>query len=119
MAGMGLTPKATAMLAVIRQSFNERGFAPSYDDMRNSLGFKSKNSIARLLNQLEDRGYITRRAKQARAIELVRHPNTRVCCPNCSHEFEPALFHPRRGETLGSPQIPSTPAEGEFLKGAA
>ena len=116
MAGMGLTPKATAMLALIRRSFNERGFAPSYDEMCEAMGFKSKNSIARLLCQLEDRGYITRRSKQARAIELVSHERTR--CPNCDHEFEPARAI-ARGETLGGAASPRNSAEGEFQAGAS
>lgn len=72
-AAYGLTRRARDLLAFIAE-YAERngGIAPSYDEMVAASGLKSKSGIARLLNQLEERGHIHRLPHSARCIEVVR-----------------------------------------------
>jgi repressor LexA len=52
----------------------EKGYAPSYDEIREALGAKSKSSVAALVIKLEERGYIRRMPNLARSIRLVAVP---------------------------------------------
>lgn len=47
---------------------------PSFDQMKEALGLRSKSGVHRLVNALEERGYIKRIPNRARAIELVEDP---------------------------------------------
>ncbi len=72
-AAYGLTRRARDLLVFITE-YAERngGIAPSYDEMVSASGLKSKSGIARLLDQLEERGHIHRLPHRARCIEVVR-----------------------------------------------
>jgi repressor LexA len=48
---------------------------PSFDEMREGLGLRSKSGIHRLVAGLEERGYIRRLANRARAIEVLPDPH--------------------------------------------
>ncbi len=52
----------------------KNGVSPSFDEMRDQLGLKSKSGIYRLLDGLEERGYIRRLNNRARAVEVVKLP---------------------------------------------
>lgn len=47
---------------------------PSFQEMQEALGLKSKSGVHRLINALEERGYIKRIANRARCIELLPDP---------------------------------------------
>ena len=47
-------------------------YCPSYDEMKNALNLASKSGIHRLLNSLEERGFIKRLPNRARAIEILK-----------------------------------------------
>ena len=49
---------------------------PSFEEMRSALKLKSKSGIHRLITGLEERGYIRRLAYRARALEVLRLPNS-------------------------------------------
>lgn len=53
------------------------GVSPNLDEIRDYLGVRTKGAIVRLLNQLEDRGYIRRLRHRSRAIEIIRHATPR------------------------------------------
>jgi len=53
----------------------ETGVSPSFDEMKEALGLKSKSGIHRLITGLEERGFIKRLAHRARALEVVRLPD--------------------------------------------
>lgn len=112
---MGLTPRALDCLRLIKASFETVGYAPSCDEIATALNLPSRAAAVRLFNQLEARGHIRRIKGKARAIELLNH--SRTICPNCNHEFEPALGL-RRGETLGGPQSPDNAVEGQISRRA-
>jgi len=52
------------------------GVPPSFDEMKDALDLRSKSGIHRLITALEERGFIRRLAHRARAIEIVKLPET-------------------------------------------
>jgi repressor LexA len=71
-----LTPKQYELLKFIHQRVKERGIPPSYDEMKEALGLRSKSGIHRLITALEERGFIRRLPHRARAIEIIKLPET-------------------------------------------
>ncbi len=69
-----LTKKQLQLFDFIKDYVQKNGVAPSFDEMKDYLGLKSKSSIHRLISALEDRQVVHRLHNQARAIEL-REPN--------------------------------------------
>src|SRR5258706_13803189 len=69
-----LTRKQHQLLLFINQRLNARGVCPSFDEMKDGLGLKSKSGIHRLISGLEERGFIRRLAHRARALEVLRLP---------------------------------------------
>src|SRR3954464_2063621 len=69
-----LTKKQYELLMFIHQRVRETGVPPSFDEMKDALDLRSKSGIHRLITALEERGYIRRLEKRARAIEIVRLP---------------------------------------------
>ena len=73
-----LTKKQHALLLFIAEKIEKQGVSPSYDEMREALDLKSKSGIFRLLNALEERGFIRRLPHRARALEVVKLPQAKV-----------------------------------------
>lgn len=69
-----LTQKQYDLLLFIHRRMGEAGVPPSFDEMRDALGLKSKSGIHRLITGLEERGFIRRLPHRARALEIVRMP---------------------------------------------
>ncbi|HXJ02065.1 MAG TPA: hypothetical protein VNH44_12655, partial [Micropepsaceae bacterium] len=69
-----LTKKQYELLMFIHQRIRESGVPPSFDEMKDALDLRSKSGIHRLITALEERGYIRRLEKRARALEIVRLP---------------------------------------------
>ncbi|MEE9140627.1 MAG: transcriptional repressor LexA [Alphaproteobacteria bacterium] len=69
-----LTKKQYELLICINQRIQETGVSPSYDEMKDALGLKSKSGIHRLITGLEERGFIRRLPHRARALEVLRLP---------------------------------------------
>lgn len=67
-----LTRKQHELLTFINESLETTGIAPSYDEMKDAVRLKSKSGIHRLITALEERGFIRRLPKRARAIEVVK-----------------------------------------------
>src|SRR5271154_3689961 len=70
-----LTRKQKELLVLIRDRLAEDGVPPSFDEMKEALGLKSKSGIHRLITGLEERGFIKRLAHRARALEIIRMPD--------------------------------------------
>jgi repressor LexA len=51
------------------------GVAPTYDEIREALGLASKGGVNRLLNELQERGFLTFTANRPRSIQLVAGPS--------------------------------------------
>jgi repressor LexA len=69
-----LTRKQHQLLLFIHQHLGEHGVAPSFDEMKDALGLRSKSGIHRLITALDERGFIRRLAHRARAVEILRLP---------------------------------------------
>src|SRR5262245_46147613 len=69
-----LTRKQNELLLFINRHLTEKGVSPSFDEMKEALGLKSKSGIHRLITGLEERGFIKRLPHKARALEVLRLP---------------------------------------------
>jgi repressor LexA len=67
-----LTRKQRELLQFIQDRLAGTGVSPSFDEMKDALGLKSKSGVHRLITGLEERGFIRRLAHRARALEVVR-----------------------------------------------
>lgn len=67
----GLTSMQSATLAFIEGYVAEHRYSPSYDEIKDAMGFASKTCVHRLMNSLEERGRIRRIYGKARSIEIV------------------------------------------------
>lgn len=79
-----LTRKQYELLMFIHERVRETGVPPSFDEMKDALDLRSKSGIHRLITALEERGYLRRLEKRARALEIVRLPE------NASDGMRPA-----------------------------
>ena len=69
-----LTPKQHKLLMYIDTFINQTGHSPSFEEMKEAVGLKSKSGIHALLNSLEERGFIRKLAHKARALEVIKLP---------------------------------------------
>ena len=86
-----LTPKQRELLLFINNHLTEYGISPSFDEMRDALGLRSKSGIHRLIHGLEERGFIKRMPQRARALEVIRLPESAAR----HHAEPPPSFAPR------------------------
>ncbi len=70
-----LTKKQRDLLLLINDHVSKGQIAPSFDEMKDAIGLKSKSGIHRLIGALEERGFIRRLPNRARAIEILRMPD--------------------------------------------
>ena len=66
-----LTAKQKQLLDFLKTYQEANEHAPSFDEMKDAIGLKSKSGIHRLVSALEERGHIRRLANRARAIEIL------------------------------------------------
>src|SRR6201984_1157890 len=71
-----LTRKQFELLRFIHERLKETGVPPSFDEMKDALDLRSKSGIHRLITALEERGFIRRLPNRARAIEVIRLPES-------------------------------------------
>ncbi|KAE9631714.1 transcriptional repressor LexA [Parasedimentitalea maritima] len=71
-----LTKKQLDLLEFIHKRLQKDGVPPSFDEMKVALDLRSKSGIHRLITALEERGFIRRLAHRARAIEIIRLPES-------------------------------------------
>jgi repressor LexA len=79
-----LTAKQHELLMFIHGRLGRTGVSPSFDEMREALDLKSKSGVHRLISALEERKFIRRLPNRARALEIVKLPETNAI------EFTPA-----------------------------
>ncbi|MEO0617709.1 MAG: transcriptional repressor LexA [Pseudomonadota bacterium] len=71
-----LTPKQRDLLAFIKTRLDATGVPPSFDEIKVALDLKSKSGIHRLIIALEERGFIRRLPNRARALEILKLPES-------------------------------------------
>tara|TARA_Y100000590_G_C15417236_1_gene899958 strand:+ start:161 stop:856 length:696 start_codon:yes stop_codon:yes gene_type:complete len=86
-----LTKKQKNLLMFINKKLRSSGVSPSYEEMKHSLNLKSKSGIHRLISALEERGFIRRLAHKARALEVVKLPET-ASANDIYNTFSPSVI---------------------------
>jgi len=86
-----LTKKQKNLLLFINKKLRSTGISPSYEEMKESLNLKSKSGIHRLISALEERGFIKRLAHKARALEVVKLPET-ASANDIYNSFSPSVI---------------------------
>ena len=71
-----LTRKQHELLLFIHERIKETGVSPSFDEMKGALSLASKSGVHRLITALEERGFIRRLAHRARALEVLKLPES-------------------------------------------
>ena len=71
-----LTAKQHELLCFIHDRLAKSGVSPSFDEMREALDLKSKSGVHRLISALEERQFIRRLPNRARALEVVKMPES-------------------------------------------
>lgn len=70
-----LTKKQKDLLLFIHERLVGGDIAPSFDEMKDALGLKSKSGIHRLISALVERGFLERLPNKARALQVKRLPD--------------------------------------------
>ncbi|MBA1337440.1 MAG: repressor LexA [Pelagibacterales bacterium] len=86
-----LTKKQKNLLLYVNKKIRSTGVSPSYEEMKNSLNLKSKSGIHRLISALEERGFIRRLAHKARALEVLKLPET-ASANDIYNSFSPSVI---------------------------
>ena len=102
-----LTRKQYELLMFIHERVRESGVPPSFDEMKDALDLKSKSGIHRLITALEERGFLRRMEKRARALEIVKLPDNMAetarpaTTRTQAQRMAPGRHHPRSETRMG------------------
>lgn len=109
-----LTHQQRELLLFINDRLQAEGVPPSFDEMKDALELKSKSGIHRLITALEERGFIRRLPNRARALEVLRLPDSH----NGSHGGSQAgMAQPTVAQSSGFHAQPQQPLSGERPRG--
>ena len=110
-----LTKKQKNLLLFINKKIRSTGVSPSYEEMKNSLNLKSKSGIHRLISALEERGFIKRLAHKARALEVLKLPET-ASANDIYNSFSPSVI--KGGlDTKAKKSVHEIPVLGQIAAG--
>ncbi|MFP4002980.1 MAG: LexA family protein, partial [Alphaproteobacteria bacterium] len=120
-----LTRKQHELLMFINERIKETGVSPSFDEMKEALDLRSKSGIHRLITALEERGFIRRLAHRARALEIVKLPDSMAQGLAASRRnFSPNVIEGSLGKvrplpqgTTGAPEGVAVPVMGRIAAG--
>lgn len=103
-----LTSKQKELLLFINDRIRETGVSPSFDEMKEALDLASKSGIHRLITALEERGFIRRLANRARALEVLKLPDSAAPSPMARQrrDFKPALVANQAAEAYRPGMVP-------------
>ena len=109
----------------IHERLKETGVPPSFDEMKEALDLKSKSGIHRLITALEERGFVRRLPHRARAMEIVRLPDSmpQALGAGRARGFSPSVIEgslgrvPQVAEGESLPQTVSVPVMGRIAAG--
>ena len=95
-----LTRKQHELLMFIHERLKESGIPPSFDEMKEALDLASKSGIHRLITALEERGFIRRLPNRARALEVLRLPDSIAPGLNAARKFSPSVIQGSLGRQI-------------------
>ncbi len=100
-----LTRKQHELLMFIHERMKEAGIPPSFDEMKDALDLRSKSGIHRLITALEERGFIRRLPNRARALEVIKLPDSmNPSLGGRKARFEPNVIDGSLGRVSQMPQ---------------
>ena len=122
-----LTKKQRDLLLFIHERLQADDVPPSFEEMKDALGLRSKSGIHRLISGLEERGYIERLPHRARALEIKKLPegfkanktnNDNVIPLNSTANIDTPEFEqvPLYGKIAAGTPIAAIRNEGEYLQ---
>jgi repressor LexA len=107
-----LTRKQSELLRFINERLKETGVPPSFDEMKEALDLRSKSGIHRLILALEERGFIRRLPNRARALEVLRLPeSTTPVSHGRGRKFSPEVIEGNLGKVR--PVMPAIEEDDE------
>lgn len=118
-----LTRKQSELLRFIHERLKETGVPPSFDEMKDALDLRSKSGIHRLIMALEERGFIRRLPNRARALEVLRLPESATPSANRQSRFSPTVVEGSLGRVrpaapdADAPPHVSIPVMGRIAAG--
>jgi repressor LexA len=102
-----LTKKQSELLRFINERLKEDGVPPSFDEMKEALDLRSKSGIHRLIMALEERGFIRRLPNRARALEVLRLPESSTPSPGArGGRFSPSVIEGDLGRLRQTATVP-------------
>merc|ERR1712202_73200 len=111
-----LTKKQKNLLLYINKKIRSTGVSPSYEEMKNSLNLKSKSGIHRLITALEERGFIRRLAHKARALQVLKLPET-ASANDIYNSFSPSVIKGGLDNSNQKNNIKEIPVLGKIAAG--
>jgi len=112
-----LTKKQKNLLVFINKKIRSSGVSPSYEEMKNSLNLKSKSGIHRLISALEERGFIRRLPHKARALEVLKLPET-ASANDIYNSFSPSVIKGGLDENNSTTENNEIPILGKIAAGS-
>ena len=121
-----LTRKQHDLLMFIHTRLQEAGVPPSFDEMKDALDLKSKSGIHRLITALEERGFIRRLPNRARALEILKLPESYASDaaiatpePQVTPSFKASaqMQSPIQAANDDLPEVASVPVMGRIAAG--
>jgi len=116
-----LTRKQHELLTFIQNRLEESGISPSFEEMKEALDLKSKSGVHRLISALEERGFIRRLPNRARALEVIREPDTaspRSAARAATPVAAPVMATPPRAAPRPANDVIEVPLHGRIAAGA-
>lgn len=112
-----LTRKQHELLMFIHERMKESGIPPSFDEMKDALDLASKSGIHRLITALEERGFIRRLPNRARALEVVKLPDSmNPSLGGRKTRFEPSVIEGNLGKVATPPAKQSSTAGADYAR---
>lgn len=109
-----LTPKQQELLSFIQTRLEEGGVSPSFEEMKDALDLRSKSGIHRLINALEERGFIRRLPNRARALEVLKLPDAMHRAPKV---VAPSSPRPAASVPIAANDVIEIPLHGRIAAG--
>jgi len=111
-----LTKKQKNLLLFINKKLRASGVSPSYEEMKESLNLKSKSGIHRLISALEERGFIRRLPHKARALEVIKLPET-ASANDIYNSFSPSVIKGGLDQEESNKEDSEIPVLGKIAAG--
>ena len=112
-----LTAKQHELLHFIQERLDSSGISPSFEEMKEALGLKSKSGIHRLISALEERGFLRRLPNRARALEVLKVPEAAKPVRDDRDNVVPLRKAPPALKPIAANDIIEVPLHGKIAAG--